>query len=258
VELLVEILVILSIVLFIIVPLTATWSVPKRADRIRCLSNLRQIGQALIVYAQNNKGAYPQVRHTLGAPLIKYTKPEATNPFAENGPVANDVTAAMFLLVRTTDLNPEVFVCPATNHDKDTLNNLPATSRSNFTSSKNLSYSFAHPYPDNAAMKMGNKLTTGVVADFAIGADRNECVNRYKSTDPNKATADDIKQMNSKNHEGDGQNVLFNDGHVEWCTSPFVGANRDHIYTRNGATSGDPMTHQPENPLDTILLPTEP
>ncbi|HEX2971137.1 MAG TPA: hypothetical protein VHP11_02320, partial [Tepidisphaeraceae bacterium] len=95
------------------------------------------------------------------------------------------------------------------------------------------------------------------IADFVIAADRNECVNRYKSTDP-LAKAAEIKEMNSKNHEGEGQSVLYNNGSAEWCNSPFVGANRDHIYTRNGAISGEPMTQQPENPLDTILLPTEP
>lgn len=230
----------------------------RSSGRLKCPSNLRQIGQGLMLYANDNKGAYPLTRYVPGAPLTKFTKAGATNPFAANGPEANDVTAPLFLLIHAAELNPAVFICPSSNEGQDPLNGLPATSRSNFTSSKNLSYSFAHSYPDDAAVKMGYKLTTGVVIDFAIGADRNECVNRYKCTDPNKATAADIKQMNSKNHEGDGQNVLFNDGHVEWCTSPFVGVNRDNIYTRNGATSGDPMTHQPENPLDTILLPTEP
>ncbi|HEX2971552.1 MAG TPA: type II secretion system protein, partial [Tepidisphaeraceae bacterium] len=169
----------------------------ERGNRVRCARNLRQIGQALMIYAQNNKGAYPRVRYVPGASLAKFTKPQATNPFADDGPAANDVTASLFLLIRTTDLNPEVFVCPSSNQEKETFPNLAATSRSNFTSSMNLSYSFAHPYPDEATVKMGYKFAPGVVADFVIGADRNDCVDRYKGADPDTVMSANITPMNS-------------------------------------------------------------
>jgi len=247
-------LLVLAVVLLIIVPGGPS---NEHANRVKCASNLRQIGQALMFYANDHKGADPQVRYKPGAPLARFTGAPATQPFAENGPKTNDVTAALFLLIRTADLNPEVFVCPTSNQDKDDLNNLPPDSRSNFKGQETLSYSYAHPYPDDAAVKMGYKLDDSVIADFVIAADRNECQNRYKNTNWNAPSAD-FREMNSVNHEGEGQNVMFNDGHVEWCTSPFVGVKQDHIYTRNGVTSGDPMTHQPENPLDTILLPTFP
>jgi len=29
-----------------------------------------------------------------------------------------------------------------------------------------------------------------------------------------------MEMMNSRNHRGKGQNVLFNDGHVAWCNNP--------------------------------------
>jgi hypothetical protein len=35
---------------------------------------------------------------------------------------------------------------------------------------------------------------------------------------------------NSPNHNGAGQNVLFTDGNVRWCTSPNVGRDGDNIY----------------------------
>ena len=41
-----------------------------------------------------------------------------------------------------------------------------------------------------------------------------------------------MKAMNSRNHKSEGQNVLFNDGSVQWCKTPFVGYARDNIYTR--------------------------
>jgi hypothetical protein len=104
-----------------------------------------------------------------------------------------------------------------------------------------------------------------LVADFAVGADRNEIdrtvVGKF---DENNGKASDIKKVNTKNHEGEGQNVLLNDGHVEWCTSPFVGANKNSIYAAdNLPSSGTGAAQsrkwdkgfQPTEALDTILLP---
>ncbi len=43
---------------------------------------------------------------------------------------------------------------------------------------------------------------------------------------------------NSINHGGQGQNVLFADGHVAFCANPFVGFNKDHIYQNNAGVVG--------------------
>ena len=70
----------------------------------------------------------------------------------------------------------------------------------------------------------------------------------------------DLRNANSRNHNGDGQNVLYADGHVEFQNNPFCGVNRDNIYTagpvtpNSGGTTYKPMT--PALP-DVLLLPTE-
>src|SRR4051794_30275561 len=46
------------------------------------------------------------------AELTAFTNPSATDPFASDGPQPNDVTAALFLLVRSQHLSPETFICP--------------------------------------------------------------------------------------------------------------------------------------------------
>lgn len=46
------------------------------------------------------------------------------------------------------------------------------------------------------------------------------------------------RPWNSRNHEGEGQNVLFLDGHAEFVTWPLVGPDHDNIYT--AATRSDP------------------
>jgi prepilin-type processing-associated H-X9-DG protein len=57
---------------------------------------------------------------------------------------------------------------------------------------------------------------------------------------------------NSPNHGGHGQNVLYTDGHVKWCTTPTVGLRGDNIYLNreNKVQAGI-------GPDDTVLGPGE-
>jgi prepilin-type processing-associated H-X9-DG protein len=45
------------------------------------------------------------------------------------------------------------------------------------------------------------------------------------------ASQKQMQKANSPNHQGAGQNVLFGDGHVDFVQNPFVGTQRDCIYT---------------------------
>ncbi|MFI5379780.1 MAG: hypothetical protein ACHRHE_10815 [Tepidisphaerales bacterium] len=222
---------------------------------MKCPSNLRQIGQALQLYANDNKG-FPRTYYdptllgsfkadfTGGAKASPSTNPFLPQPFGSVG--ANNTLAAMFLLVRTTGLNQEVFICPQAGHEKDTFTNTAGTKLtskdvSNFTSAVNISYSFANPYPTSqgvgaggrSPINLGYKWSPKVTADFAIAADRNDgFTGKTLVNNPNSGSAQsDQRQLNSRNHQQDGQNVLFNDGHVDWSQSAWVGANKDNIYT---------------------------
>jgi prepilin-type processing-associated H-X9-DG protein len=62
-----------------------------------------------------------------------------------------------------------------------------------------------------------------------------------------------MKQANSNNHEDDGQNVLYGDGHVEFQKNPFVGVQRDNIYT----TQAGVVVGSPVNSNDSVMLPTD-
>jgi hypothetical protein len=48
---------------------------------------------------------------------------------------------------------------------------------------------------------------------------------------------------NSRNHQGTGQNVLFNDTHVEFWKHPLAGEGHDNIYTiqRSGVAMRDAL-----------------
>src|SRR4051794_15058814 len=154
---LVELLVVIGIIaLLISILLPSLNRARETSNRTKCASNLRQIGQAILLYANENKGAYPRTFCVPGAPLAfsedKTDGSAARDPFGDKGlpgKVAdNDVLAAMFLLVRTQDITSEVFVCPSSNAEKDSYGTAAGANAGNKTSftdwRKNLSYGLAN------------------------------------------------------------------------------------------------------------------
>src|SRR4051794_8465656 len=146
--------------------------------RVKCASNLRQIGQAILLYANENKGAYPRTTYVRGEVVhpVWGTGAPATQPSDANAPQPNDVTAAYYLLLRTQDITPDVFTCPSANEEPLDLGaDRVATKFSNWPGAdgikKHLSYSFANPYPDSAAAAKGYKLPPAITAEFAVAAD---------------------------------------------------------------------------------------
>jgi predicted Zn finger-like uncharacterized protein/prepilin-type processing-associated H-X9-DG protein len=123
------------------------------ANRVKCASNMRQIGQGMLLYANDNKGQYPPDLATL---------------------------------MKAEQLDPNVFICPSSN---DTPGKGPED-----LSGNHLSYTY-----------VGQGLTNMVPRDAVVMYE--------KITD----------------HNNDGTNVLFGDGHVD-----FVGAsNFDQVKARS-------------------------
>jgi prepilin-type processing-associated H-X9-DG protein len=248
---LVELLVVIGIIALLVgILLPALSRARESANRIDCASNLRQIGQAMAIYANENQGDRPRTISHDTQDLTTYTGPVAQSgpqdPFRGtvgsadgNRPANNDVTAALFLLVRMQDLDTKIFTCPSSGMQKDRLGGQPATHSTNFTSHEHLSYSVATPYPHNNAIRQGHSWSTSQTADFAIAADLNP-----GSTSPTLLTINfnspgsDIRLANSRNHGGAGQNVLYADGRVEFRDTPLCGIQRDNIYTRNSMVAG--------------------
>src|SRR5215207_4146687 len=104
---LVELLVVLFVCVFLLAMVVAcNRNAHHTSGRVTCASNLRQIGQAILLYSNENKGAYPRTRSAGGMVVTPTwgTGVTASNPFAEDGPAPNDVSACMFLLLRTQDI----------------------------------------------------------------------------------------------------------------------------------------------------------
>src|SRR6266481_1218580 len=93
---LVELLVVIAIIAVLVsILIPALNAAKERANRVKCASNLRQIDNAMQIYANDNKGQYPRTHYVVdtGSPVC-FTSPALRDPF---GPLVsiqgNDATA---------------------------------------------------------------------------------------------------------------------------------------------------------------------
>jgi len=289
---LVELLVVIGIIaLLISILLPSLNRARETANRVKCASNLRQIGQAILLYSNDSKGPYPRgiysgsatlqlstATATIGTQVYGFStlgipsgtaNNAATDPFAGAGTqFINNVPVALYLLLRTEDITSAVFVCPSSNATADVYGGgtNTALNQVDFTNiQNNLSYSYADPYPDTNALGGGYMMVQGLEPTFAVCADINPGTSGNSGNDnvmaPNTSSSGQSMRLgNSNNHGKDGQNVLYGDGHVEFQNNPFCGTSRDNIYTRGGptwGTTGQDLIQSPYVANDSVLLPTD-
>jgi len=261
-------------------------NVPHRAI---CVSNLGQICKAILVYAADNKNEFPTVPlasgHIVGEDqTVNNIKPNAEeNPFTDLAPDGNrSISQNLWLLCREDYAQPQLFICPSSkqaNLTEDLVDRHTSGAKCfvDFPWKKpdgTISYSFIQPWS-----KFTNGYSTAKTwrADLdrrvVIGADANNGSQPDFKADSLPLRYKDMKQfVNSTNHNGDGQNVLYGDGHARFDKTAYVGINGDNIYTalpadytgKPGDTAGilsvrprdqfDPKINKPDE-WDTVLIP---
>ena len=127
-----------------------------------------------------------------------------------------------------------------------------------------LSYSYADPFPGTGAIGSGYKLVSSLTPPSPCA--RHQPRHHQLQRPGPGPRHPDLQQRrveqrlgNSNNHNKDGQNVLFGDGHVEFQNNALVGINRDNIYATNLAAGGFALstTASPLDNNDSFLLPTD-
>jgi prepilin-type processing-associated H-X9-DG protein len=153
------------------------------------------------------------------------------------------------------------FICPSANHTPDNTEEI--NRYYDFASLNNVSYGYQVPFgpgDTKASENLDNRMA--LVADGSpyrgqnIPPAGNPDVGG--SGQPNTAPTAGLspnsppnrwRVFNSPNHggtsTGEGQNILFADGHGEWAQRPCVGVDKDNIYTRMYGSSGFTSTPAP-------------
>jgi prepilin-type processing-associated H-X9-DG protein len=235
-----------GLILFVILlAIPALNLVKKIAIKNVCGTNLKGLGTAMTVYANDYDDMYPQLPGTgpwsedLGFPFF-LDRPDFSN--AQFNTLRN-ISASLYLLVREADVSPTSFICPYSEmqpFDGDNPDKKDIVDLWDFGNAphSHVSYSYHNPY--------GKYPSDGTrSAAFAVAADMSPWFKNGNfvlpgsepSTEHNRPAIITVSDKstwpagNGRYHTEDGHNVLFADGHTSYETRPNVGVKNDNIYT---------------------------
>ncbi len=215
------------------------------------------------------------------------------DPPGARGPDESSVhpSRSLFLLISQGLVTPAEFVCPGSGDIVDPLTPTaagtgqrvkPGVDRFDFLGYWHLSFGYQMPFGARARPSVlldrgmalladkgpyfevgGSHASTGGVRDRP--SDRQAPAFNEAPEKLAEITSDRWRPYNSRNHQGEGQNVLYVDGHVDFQKRPTVGVDYDNIYTLQGGPSLEsvilglsPAQHELRAPLtntDNVIVP---
>ncbi len=197
-----------------------------QAWKAACSLNLSKIASGITSYASDNNNQLPSVATSPGTAWWK------VGSKAENN---QSNTRHLWLLIQRGYLRPEVFVGPGSKGGKLTrLTGATLKSYRDFPSKRYISYSFKlicdpakASYPTERTVLMAD-------SNPIFGDSLDNAANCSKSQFEPIKLGRRLMKINSKNHRGKGQNVMFSDGSVVFLKQRTVSNNRDDIFTVSG------------------------
>lgn len=223
-----------TIVLLIGIGVPGLLSMRERGQRMGCSNNLARLGQGLQQYAAAYAGSLPFVGWT-----PRFSWQPSQDPNVQIVPNRRHLSP---LLQGAFVLDPRLFVCPGRGDAPMSLDQM--RTRSDFPESRNLSYALYNMA--GVRPSVHDEPTLPIVADDnPLFEDGVPLLDRLGLADPTS--------RNSRNHNGDGQNVLRFDGRLKWTTTPNTGIHGDNIWTLQGVRHYTGR-EGPRTPQDAHLL----
>ncbi|MBE0534608.1 MAG: hypothetical protein IH624_02985 [Phycisphaerae bacterium] len=271
-----ELICILGVIALLFALLMPSLSKVKRiSTRVVCGTNLKGLGTAMMVYANDYEDRYPELPGV--GPWAKHLGFDYCIERVDFGPggdqadVGRTVTASWYLLVREADVSPKSFVCPEAPQEpfggRYLVYNRDIVSMWDFGNDPYRHVSYAMHLPYGRFPAKGNRGAAFAVAgDMSPWFENGDILPPGRDPQPPQLLTDSRssslyegwghRAANSSNHNHQGQNVLFGDGHSSFEKASDVGIKEDGIYTywpSAGAGDGEkrvgqnPTARDPEN-----------